>query len=129
MMRGSFTLLAISPPSMPETSSTPNSSGKLSSNGSVGRKPRFMDKVEWREPALGIGREQKFLPGHHRARLRLRRHALAAADAGAHGAAEDRRGARAILGDGESRGERHRDRPYAVGHAPHRRGAGRREQE
>src|ERR1700704_1503091 len=109
MMRGSFTLLAISPPSMPATSRTPNRSGKLSSKGSDGRKPRFMDKVEWREPALGIDREQKFLPEHHCPRLRLRRHALAAADAGIHRAAEDRRAAGAVLGDGERRGAQHRE--------------------
>src|SRR5258705_13188300 len=120
MMRGSLTVRAISPPTMPATSSTPNISGKLSCRGSDGRKPRFMDKVECREPALGIDREQKFLPEHHRARLRLRRHAVAAADAGVHGAAEDRRAARARLGEGERRAARHRERPEpALAAAPH----------
>src|SRR4051794_32573063 len=50
MMRGSFTLRAISPPTMPARSSTPKRSAKLISRGRLGRNARFMDKVEWRNP-------------------------------------------------------------------------------
>src|ERR1017187_809843 len=110
MIRGSFMPRATSPPSMPATSSTPKRSGKLISKGTVGRNPRFMDKVEWHEPALGIGLEQKFLPEHDCPRLRFRRHAVSAADAGVHGAAEDRGGAGGILGVGKWRGARDRVR-------------------
>ena len=68
-----------------------------------------------------------FLPERHRAGLRLRRHALAPADAGVHGASQDRRRPAEVLGDGEPRGARHRERPDAGLHAPHHRGPGARE--
>src|SRR5512142_948551 len=44
-----------------------------------------------------MGHAPAVLPGHDRARVRLRRDAVAAAHAGVHGPAQDRRGAGAVL--------------------------------